>query len=302
MKVSIIVIAYNEEHHIAHCIQSILKQDYKNFMLIIVNDGSTDNSEQVVRHFNDSRMVHLKHRMNKGCAFARNTGLKAAKGKYVFFTDADCVVKDGWIRNGVNFMEAHPEIAAASGICLIGKHKSFRDKPWFIKGTLARRVYEYPHTMNGVYRSNVIKSLGGFNERYNISGEDADLSFRIMKKWKTGVINNMVVVHQPKRLSVARGLFLIRRRIHHVYLLKDHGKDFPKLRNSLFCYRFLLSPHYLIALFFPPFLLYLMFKNRSPGTVISFRDILFLIPLYIGLWYGRILYWRTAFREKIFLL
>lgn len=91
--VSIILPTYNREHLISFAIQSVLNQTYSNFELIIIDDGSQDNTGDVVRAFDDARIQYIQHDHNAGVSAARNTGIKQAKGKYIAFLDSD----DEWL-------------------------------------------------------------------------------------------------------------------------------------------------------------------------------------------------------------
>ena len=88
MKFSIIVPVYNVSAYLKKCVDSILDQSYSNFELILVNDGSRDNSGSICDSFSDSRVVVI-HKENGGAADARNFGLKRATGDYVMFIDGD---------------------------------------------------------------------------------------------------------------------------------------------------------------------------------------------------------------------
>ena len=73
--ISIIMSCYNAENTVARAIQSVLNQTYQDFELVIVNDYSTDNSEQVIKQFNDSRIKLINHSENKGAGLARRTAI-----------------------------------------------------------------------------------------------------------------------------------------------------------------------------------------------------------------------------------
>lgn len=89
MKLSFIVPVYNVEQYIEQCINSLLKQDFQDIEIIIVNDGTKDNSIQIIeKNFIDNR-IKIVHQENKGLSEARNTGLKVARGEYVWFFDSD---------------------------------------------------------------------------------------------------------------------------------------------------------------------------------------------------------------------
>jgi glycosyltransferase involved in cell wall biosynthesis len=91
--VSIIVPTYNRGRLIARSVKSVLNQTYQDFELIIVDDASTDNTEEVVSSFNDKRIRYVRHKENRGEAAARNTGIKAARCDYIAYQDSD----DEWL-------------------------------------------------------------------------------------------------------------------------------------------------------------------------------------------------------------
>ena len=85
---SVVVPLYNKQAHIEKCIKSVLSQTYISFELIVVDDGSTDQSAAKVKQFDDARVRYI-YQKNSGVSAARNTGIKAAVGQYVAFLDAD---------------------------------------------------------------------------------------------------------------------------------------------------------------------------------------------------------------------
>lgn len=92
--ISVIVPMYNASRYIRQCITSILNQTYKNFELLIINDGSTDNSLEICNSFKDTR-IRIITQINAGCEYARLAGIKQSKGEYICFVDADdWVAKD----------------------------------------------------------------------------------------------------------------------------------------------------------------------------------------------------------------
>ena len=94
--VTIIMPAYNAEKTISRAIGSVLKQDYSNIELIVVNDGSTDNTRSVCEQFSDARIKVITQE-NKGLSGARNTGLSNSKGEFVTFVDSDDLVEYNFI-------------------------------------------------------------------------------------------------------------------------------------------------------------------------------------------------------------
>lgn len=109
MKVSVIMAAYNAEKYIDEAIQSILNQTYRNFEFIIVNDGSTDSTSEIISGYNDKR-IKVLHQNNQGCAAARETGIKYARGKYLAIMDADDIALPERIEKTVNYLDLHPDV------------------------------------------------------------------------------------------------------------------------------------------------------------------------------------------------
>jgi glycosyltransferase involved in cell wall biosynthesis len=111
--VSVIMPTYNRAYIVGRAIKSVLNQTYANFELIIIDDGSTDNTADVVKSFNDSRIVYVKHARNLRIASARNTGIDVSRGDYIAFLDSD----DEWLPDKLReqliaFKEAPSDVGA----------------------------------------------------------------------------------------------------------------------------------------------------------------------------------------------
>lgn len=91
--VSVIIPTYNRAHLIRKSLESVLNQTFDDFEIIVFDDGSTDDTEKVVKQFTDERIRCLRHEQNRGAAAARNTGIRAARGDYIAFLDSD----DEWL-------------------------------------------------------------------------------------------------------------------------------------------------------------------------------------------------------------
>lgn len=96
--ISIIVPLYNSEKYLSKCIDSIISQTYKNLEIILINDGSTDNSLNILnKYIKKDKRINLINKENGGASTARNIGLKESKGKYISFIDADDYVEKDYI-------------------------------------------------------------------------------------------------------------------------------------------------------------------------------------------------------------
>ncbi len=87
-KISIIVPIYNEEENLRKCIESLINQTYKELEIILINDGSTDKSKEIIESFKDKRIVAI-HKKNTGISDTRNTGIDKSTGDYIMFVDSD---------------------------------------------------------------------------------------------------------------------------------------------------------------------------------------------------------------------
>lgn len=97
--VSIVMPAYNMATFLLECIPSILEQDYNNFELIIVDDGSTDKTNDIVQSFSDNRIVYVQHEHDYMASM--NIGIQLTKGKYIMRMDADDLMLQGRIKKQV---------------------------------------------------------------------------------------------------------------------------------------------------------------------------------------------------------
>ena len=99
--VSIIIPAFNAEMYIEDCLNSVINQTYQNIEIIVVNDGSTDLTLELVNSFNDPRII-LINQENKGCSASKNQGLRIANGDFIQYLDADDFLSSDKIEKQVN--------------------------------------------------------------------------------------------------------------------------------------------------------------------------------------------------------
>ncbi len=114
-KVSIITCFYNEEKYLSKSIDSVLAQTYTNFELILVNDGSTDQSDEIVKRYHDDRIIYLSYAGNKRQAYARNKGMEVATGDYIGFFDGDDILVPDKIEKQVKYLNENEDTILVSG-------------------------------------------------------------------------------------------------------------------------------------------------------------------------------------------
>lgn len=105
--VSVIMPSWNTSNFIAESIQSVIDQTYENWELIIVDDCSTDNTDEVVAKFTDKRIRYFKNEKNSGAALSRNRALREARGEWIAFLDSDDLWNPDKLEHQINFMNEH---------------------------------------------------------------------------------------------------------------------------------------------------------------------------------------------------
>jgi glycosyltransferase involved in cell wall biosynthesis len=116
-RVSILMSVYNGEKYLEETLQSILKQDFKELEVIVVDDGSEDSTYQIMKELSskDKRIKILKQRRNKGKAAALNRAIEKIRGEYIIIFDADDIMYDGRISAQIKFLENNPKVDVVYG-------------------------------------------------------------------------------------------------------------------------------------------------------------------------------------------
>lgn len=179
--VSIIVPCYNHEKFIAETIESAYNSSYQNLEVIIVNDGSKDNSEQVVRLLQKKyhKLVYV-YQENGGPASARNHGIKIAKGKYVLPLDADDLISPDYIQKCVEILESNQSVK------LVYCNAEFfgeRTGPWNLKPYKPESLaLDNMIFCSAVYRKSDWESVGGYEEQMTWGWEDWEFWISLLSR------------------------------------------------------------------------------------------------------------------------
>lgn len=171
MSVSVIIPVYNGESTLAEAVESVRSQGADSLEIIVVDDGSTDRTGEVIRTL--GRKVRSFRQANAGPAAARNRGLTKARGDWIAFLDADDLWAPGKLARQLDFLERHPEVDVVQGMS-----HPFRDE-WRdglrLRKWLAR-VWS-PKPDSALFRADVFARVGPFAGDMTI-GEDLDWFFR----------------------------------------------------------------------------------------------------------------------------
>ena len=200
---SIIILNYNSGESLQRCLSSVLSTEYPSFDVILVDNGSTDNSvEKIRRQFaNESRLKIIRNLKNLGASAGRNIGSRYATGKYLAFLDPDTQVDGKWLKEAIAYMEERPTVAAVqcklvllsdpSRIDYVGDYLSqfgflVQRVPLGALDTdsLRKSALIFGVKSAGMVASkSVLQKIGLFDEDYFIYMEETDLCWRV---WLSG--------------------------------------------------------------------------------------------------------------------
>lgn len=200
--ISIIIPTFNSGNYISQAIESILNQSYKNYEIIVVDDGSTDSTYKELKKYKSQIKYYYKG--NGGVASARNFGILKSKGEYICFLDADDLYKKGKLEAQVKFLEDNPHIdivyndveVADENLNYINTLKSegiYPKREDFLSMMLLRQVIPGPASI--MLRRKCIEAGLFYNDIYK-NAEDYDFTLRLAQRFKYGYIPESLYVYR----------------------------------------------------------------------------------------------------------
>lgn len=193
--ISVIVPTYNSHDTIINCIKSILAQTYKKIEIIVIDDGSTDKTVELLYKFNNyqKNKIHILKQENKGPSVARNVGINYAHGEYIAFLDSD----DEWypqkIEKQILILQKNKEVVMIGCLYSIGDKQIFQNKPPRIqKISLKKLLLKNQFITSTVICKQDILHKYNFNEKQKYS-EDYNLWIKIAHSGETCLLLNEVL-------------------------------------------------------------------------------------------------------------
>ena len=198
-KISVLMPLYNGESHITDAIDSILSQTFKDFELVIINDGSTDSSRALVKSYNDRRIHLIDNQENLGLSASLNLGLNESCGQYIARMDCDDISLPNRLEVQFNFMENNPEITTCgSWVKTIG-HRSGQiwNYPMTPDEVKCQLLFECPLAHPTViFRAKDIRdSHSYYDESYQYS-EDYEFWIRLSKQFSLANIGEILLLYR----------------------------------------------------------------------------------------------------------
>lgn len=190
--VSVIIPTYNRENIIKDAIETVLNQTYQEFEIIIVDDGSTDNTKEVVQKYNDDRIKYIYQPNSGKPSIARNTGIKAAKGDFIAFLDSDDLWNQEMLERHVKILNANKNIGFTTswnssvlfdGTKLYNRTCYADNSEAYINYLLLEPDKAYTGPSSALVKKECLDSVGVFDSEMDFC-EDWDLFYRLAVRYE----------------------------------------------------------------------------------------------------------------------
>lgn len=209
--VSVIIPTYNCARYITEAIESVLNQTCKDFEIIIIDDGSTDNTGNIINDYIEKNYtIKYFYQKNKGPAAARNNGLSKARGEYIAFLDSDDIWLPEFLHKLVSKIESNPETGFIYCGCLFVSAEreiipDYIRRNYFVRGNIVLDLFCNYFLMTGsvVIRKQCLDKVGYFNEKLLV-GEDYDLFLRVAYHYKADFVNENLFERRVLSNSLSR--------------------------------------------------------------------------------------------------
>ena len=195
VKISVIIPTYNRSEYVLDAIQSVVDQKYEPVEIIVIDDGSTDDTREKLASLADAEVIRYIYQENQGRSAARNKGISLATGEYLAFLDSDDLFESDKLAKQVEFFARHPEVGLVHGgyvkFDTLDNDLGYRNASWFSGWIYPKMLlvwYTLLATPTVMVSRRVIDEVGGFDESLFIA-EDLDLWRRIARKYPFGYIN-----------------------------------------------------------------------------------------------------------------
>ena len=209
--VTVLMPVYNADRYLGSAIESILRQTFKEFEFLIINDASTDRSGKIMGSFSDNRIRVVENETNLGLAQTLNRGIQLAKGEFIARQDADDLSHPERLERQVAFLRAHP------GTGLVGTQALIIDESGRYKRILRHRPHDhvaikwdllfdnsFVHT-SVMFRNKIVRdTLGGYDPSY-VACEDYELWFRVAEVCHVANLPSSLVLHRLHSASKREG-------------------------------------------------------------------------------------------------
>jgi glycosyltransferase involved in cell wall biosynthesis len=175
--VTVIVVVFNGERFLRSALESLYAQDYEPFEVVLIDDGSTDASAEIVRSFPQTRYIYQE---NQGQAAARNAGLSLAQGEFLTYLDADDLIPPYKLRRQTEYLMANPDVGCVLGRQEIMLEPGIDPPEWLTRDPIFGDLGGLPF-LSVMTRTQLLRDVGGFDPSLRFA-EDRDLFVRLRER------------------------------------------------------------------------------------------------------------------------
>ncbi len=214
-RVSVVIPTYNRAHLLRETVGSVLAQTYRDFEVIVIDDGSTDNSPEVAQGF--PPCVRYFRQDNQGLSAVRNRGIELAQGEYIAFLDSDDALLEGALEKGVEVLDRYPRVGFSHGqACAMDEQgRIFALKRGACGGSAVVRegrdeikqliCGNYICTSTVMVRRSALDRMGLFDPAFRHGSEDYELWIRLAKKYAVAYIAEPLAKYRVHPQSITAG-------------------------------------------------------------------------------------------------
>jgi glycosyltransferase involved in cell wall biosynthesis len=180
VKASTIVVTHNRASILIHCIEKLLKQSIRDYEVIVIDDGSTDSTQDLMKKIKDKHFRYFRNEEKKGQPHARNRGIKNSKGDIIIFVDSDVLVDKNFIRDHINLHKRKDSLIVQGMVRHIRKIKDYAKVNWMIDGFCLSGLI----TQNVSVKKKHLLQAGGFDESFGdtMGYMDVEIGRRLKNK------------------------------------------------------------------------------------------------------------------------
>lgn len=237
--VSVVIATYNRARYLAETLESVLSQRFRDFELIVVDDGSTDGTREVLRSYGDR--VRSFSQENRGPSAARNLGVRRARGKWIAIQDSDDLCAPNYLESLYGFVEKNPNtgMVFANGAYLGGPE---HNRETIIPKEKSRRLARQGVSLGDLFEKSIVRlqaaliskecfeAIGGLDEKIRIC-MDLDLSFRLFMRYPMAYLDEVVFLYRKHEGNIGRNQEL--RLIENIRIIDKLVEEYPEAKSIL---------------------------------------------------------------------
>ena len=237
--VSVVIATYNRARFLPETIDSVLGQRFRDFELIVVDDGSTDDTPELLKSYGDR--IRILCQENRGPAAARNLGIRHARGRWISIQDSDDLSAPDHLESLFAFAEKNPDcgMVFANGAYLAGPE---HNRETIIPKEKSRRLAQQGVRLLDLFEKSIVRlqaallsktcleTIGGHDESLRIC-MDLDLAFRIFMRYPVAYLDKVVFLYRKHEGNIGRNQDL--RLLENIRVIEKLVREFPQAREEL---------------------------------------------------------------------